>query len=110
MTYITSTTTSESVLMRRATGSDTARIQLLARLDDKRMPAGPFLVAEVGGEVVAAKSLSTGSVVADPFRPTADTVAMLELRASQVGPAGSELAAHRTIRRQPAEQRFAVAA
>ena len=109
MTYITSTTTSESVLMRRATGADTARIQLLARLDDKRMPAGPFLVAEMGGEIVAARSLSTGDVVADPFRPTADAVAMLSLRASQIG-AFSELDARRVSRRGQPEQRFAVAA
>jgi len=107
MTYITSTT-SESVLMRRATSSDTSRISLLARLDDRRMPAGPFLVAEVGGEIVAARSLSTGAVVADPFRPTADAVAMLALRASQIEP--SELGARRAARRHQSHQQFAVAA
>jgi hypothetical protein len=49
------------------------------------MPAGPFLVAELGGEIVAARSLSTGGVVADPFRLTSDIVAMLRLRAGQTG-------------------------
>jgi hypothetical protein len=75
----------DPVLMRRATAADSARVRVLARLDDKREPAGPFLVAEVSGEVVAAMSLSSGTVVADPFRPTSDAVAMLDLRASQVG-------------------------
>jgi hypothetical protein len=87
MTHITSTTSvrAEAVLMRRATSADAARVWELARLDDQRMPAGPFLVAEVGGEIVAARSLSTGAVVADPFRLTGDAVAMLNLRAAQVG-------------------------
>ena len=95
MTNIMSTTsTSEAVLMRRAGADDSARIRTLALLDDRRMPAGPFLLAEVGGEVVAARSLSTGAVVADPFRLTSDIVAMLRLRADQM----SELEARRARR------------
>jgi len=90
MTNFMSTTPkfNESVLMRRATAEDAARIRTLARLDDKRMPAGPFLLAETGGEIVAARSLASGAVVADPFRLTTDIVAMLRLRASQVGEPG----------------------
>jgi hypothetical protein len=75
----------EAVLMRRATADDAARVRALARLDDKRVPAGPYLVAEIAGEIVAARSLPTGTVVADPFRLTSDIVAMLHMRASQVG-------------------------
>src|SRR3954468_13475690 len=89
----------ESFLMRRATIADAARIRELARLDDKRMPAGPFLVAVVSGEIVAAVSLSSGRVVADPFRLTGDAVAMLRLRAAQVGMT-SELSALRERRAQ----------
>jgi hypothetical protein len=87
MTHITSTTSihAEPVLMRRAATTDAVRIRELARLDDKRMPAGPFLVAELAGQIVAAISLSSATVVADPFRLTADAVAMLRLRAAQVG-------------------------
>jgi hypothetical protein len=93
MTYFTSTTHTTfaplegfeaPMLMRRATAADAARIRVLARLDDKRLPSGPFLVAEVTGEVVAAISLPSGTVVADPFRPTGDAVAMLRLRSAQV--------------------------
>jgi hypothetical protein len=87
MNHLTSTTSTEPVLMRRATGADAGRIRSLAMLDDKRLPAGPFLVAEAGDEIVAARSLSTGTVVADPFRRTSDLVAMLRLRAEQIAPA-----------------------
>ena len=85
-TFMSTTLThnTEALVMRRATAEDTARIRTLARLDDKRMPAGPFLVAEAGGEIVAARSLETGAVIADPFRLTSDIVAMLRLRAAQV--------------------------
>jgi hypothetical protein len=86
MTYIMSTTSAtEAVLIRRATPADSAGIRTLALLDDKRMPTGPFLVGEIDGELVAARSLSTGTVVADPFRLTSDIVAMLRVRGDQVG-------------------------
>ena len=115
MTNLMSTTSiepvAEAVLMRRAGIGDAARIRELASLDNKRRPAGPFLVAEVSGEIVAAMSLSRGIVVADPFRLTSDVVAMLRLRAAQVTDAG-QLEALRTARREPAQpdRWFAVAA
>jgi hypothetical protein len=76
----------DAVTVRRATTADSARIRVIARLDDRRPPVGPFLVAEVTGEVVAAFAMGSGIVVADPFRPTADAVALLRLRAAQVPP------------------------
>src|SRR4051812_25467359 len=97
MNHFTSTTSTESMLMRRAAAADSARIWELARLDNKRLPDGPFLVAELDGSVEAAVSLSSGTVVADPFRLTADAVAMLKLRASQLT-AGGELAERRAGR------------
>jgi hypothetical protein len=111
MNYITSTTSiqAEPVLMRRATSADSARIWELARLDNRRMPAGPHLVAEVSGEIVAAFSLSTSAVVADPFRPTSDAVAMLKLRANQVSDIG-ELAERRARRNAERSPETAVAA
>jgi hypothetical protein len=74
----------EALLVRHASSRDEARVRQLARLDDRRVPAGPYLVAELGGEAVAAISLSAGAVVADPFRRTADAAAMLRLRAAQI--------------------------
>jgi hypothetical protein len=112
MTYFTSTTSSpmaEAVLMRRATAEDAARIRVLALLDNKRMPSGPFLVAEASGEIVAARSLSTSAVVADPFRLTSDIVAMLSLRAGQIGPV-SQLQAQRAQRSARRSLRTALAA
>jgi hypothetical protein len=100
--FISTQTFSEPVLMRPAIEADAARIGDLARLDDKRLPAGPFLVAELGGSIVAAVSVSTGAAVADPFRHTADAVAMLRLRSAQVA-GGSELAGRRA-RRPSSEQ------
>lgn len=102
MFHITSTTSDqtgalpEAVLVRRATAADDAQIRALARLEDQRMPSGPFLVAEVDGSVAAAVSLSNGAAVADPFRLTGDAVAMLRLRALQIGGA-PRLAERRTL-------------
>jgi hypothetical protein len=48
------------------------------------MPAGTVLVAEVRGELWAAVPVGGGSAIADPFRPTADVVALLELRAAHL--------------------------
>jgi hypothetical protein len=102
--FMSTTQINEAVLMRRATTEDSARIRTLALLDTQRVPAGPLLVAEIGGEIVAARSLTTGGVIADPFRLTSDIVAMLSLRAGQV----SELGARRERRGAPAQ--IAVAA
>ena len=74
----------DPVLVRRATAADQPAIARLARLDDKRMPEGPFLVAEVDGEPVAAMALMSGVIVADPFRRTADSADMLRLRSMQI--------------------------
>jgi hypothetical protein len=111
MTNFMSTTSLDTapVLMRRASMADAARIRELARLDDKRLPIGPFLVAEVSGEIVAAVSLASGTVVADPFRFTGDAVAILRLRAAQVGMT-SELAERRTHHTRSFDRATAVAA
>jgi hypothetical protein len=70
--------------VRRATAADADGIRTLAHLDDRRMPEGPYLVAEIGGEMLAAMSMPTGTVVADPFRRTADAADVLRLRAAQI--------------------------
>jgi hypothetical protein len=63
---------------------DREAIRLLAALDGKHVPTGPALVAEVNREVLAALPLDGGKPLADPFKPTAHLVAMLELRARQL--------------------------
>jgi hypothetical protein len=69
------------VTIRLATGEDAVSLARLAALDSRPQLAGACLVAEVGGVLWAARSLETGDVVADPFRPTLDHVALLHERA-----------------------------
>jgi len=77
-------TTAPSVLIRAARGSDGSALRRLAVLDSSVVPAGELLVAEADGELVAARSLTTGEAIADPFRPSADVLALLALRAGAV--------------------------
>jgi hypothetical protein len=63
---------------------DIDAVRLLAALEGGHLPTGPVLVAEVDDEVVAALPLDGGRPLADPFRPTAHVVALLELRARQL--------------------------
>ena len=75
-------TAANSVLIRAARGSDGAALERLAALDSAEIPAGSLLVAESDGRVVAAIASSSGEAIADPFLPTADVIALLELRAT----------------------------
>jgi hypothetical protein len=68
-----------TVVIRAARGSDGAALVDLARLDSQLPPEGDVLVAEQDGALVAA--LAGNRVIADPFRPTTDVVALLRLRA-----------------------------
>jgi hypothetical protein len=77
-------TTAPSVLIRAARGSDGPALRRLAALDSSVVPAGELLVAEADGDLVAARALTSGAVIADPFRPTADVVALLALRSAAV--------------------------
>jgi hypothetical protein len=70
--------------MRMAVAIDAAALRRLARLDSTRPLAGRVLLAELDGTPVAAISLHTGAVVADPFRRTAEAVRMLKMRRSQL--------------------------
>lgn len=66
------------------TDADAARLAELAERDTREVPEGPVLGAEVDGRLVAAISLSTGGLIADPFRPTSELQALLKLRAAQL--------------------------
>ena len=72
------------IAIRSARPGDAAAIRRLAHLVDRTVPAAPVLVAESDGAVVAALSTSSGEVVTDPFRATADIVELLQLRAAQL--------------------------
>jgi hypothetical protein len=84
-------TTAPSVLIRAARGSDGPALARIAALDSATVPAGELLVAEADGALVAARSLGTGAMIADPFRPTADVLELLAVRAASMAadaPAG----------------------
>jgi hypothetical protein len=72
------------VTVRHAHLGDEAAIARLAALDSARTPAGPMLVAESDARILAALPLGGGRPIADPFVPTAELLALLELRAAQL--------------------------
>ena len=74
---------SDAVVLRLCRVDDDPALERLAILDGRPAPAGRYVVAEVDGTVVAAASLSSGAVLADPFKPTAHLLPLLELRLAQ---------------------------
>jgi hypothetical protein len=81
---LTSAVPTEPVLLRLCCVQDDAALERLAALEGRPTPQGRHVVAEVGGVVVAALPLGSGSPFADPFRPTAHLIPLLELRAKQL--------------------------
>jgi hypothetical protein len=75
--------TAPHIAIRLATDEDNRTLLRLAALDSAPAPNGSVLVADVGGEIVAAHSLARSRSIADPFRATADVRELLELRARQ---------------------------
>ena len=74
--------TEQPLTLRVAQPDDVPVVSRLAQLDSSRPPTGRVLLAVVGSEPVAALGVDTGSVVADPFRPTAGVVAVLRQAAA----------------------------
>jgi len=70
----------DRLVLRRSTADDAAALARLARLDSAPRPQGDMLVAEVDERIVAAVPFTGGRAIADPFRPTADIVTLLEAR------------------------------
>jgi hypothetical protein len=68
-----------TIVIRAARGSDGPLLERLADLDSQRPLTGDVIVGEREGELVAALAPATGRAIADPFRPTADIVALLSL-------------------------------
>jgi hypothetical protein len=72
------------VTIRRLGADDAADVAQLAQLDSTRAPSGALLGADLNGSLVAAISIATGEVIADPFRRTAEIADVLRLRATQI--------------------------
>ena len=82
--------------------SDRAALDYLADLDSREPLEGEVLGAELDGALVAAISLSTGDVIADPFTRTDQIRSLLELRARQLRGRGASLRRLRGARLQRA--------
>ena len=70
--------------LRWATPGDAPGLAILAELDEAGIPEAPVLVAFVEDELWVAMSLSTGDVISDPFKRTAEVVALVAERARQL--------------------------
>ena len=75
--------TDRALTIRMAALEDAWALHRLAQLDSARPLRGRVLLAEADGVLVAAVSLETGVVNADPFRHTAEAVRMLLVRRYQ---------------------------
>ena len=83
-----------AIVIRLCRASDDDALARLAALESRRLPRGSFVLAELGGEIVAAVPLdAVEPVLADPFRRTAEIVPLLELRARQLLGVGRERSA-----------------
>ena len=74
----------KNITVRRSTSADESALARLAALDSASPPRGPALVAEADSRMLAALPIGSGRPIADPFEPTAELVALLELRRSQM--------------------------
>jgi hypothetical protein len=69
-----------SIVIRPSRPGDEPALERLAALEGRRLAGESFVLAEVGGELVAAAPADgRGEPIADPFRPTADLVEVLRL-------------------------------
>lgn len=66
------------------TDADRAALARLAARDSGDILDGPVIGVEVEGRLLAARSLSTGRVLADPFSHTEELRTLLELRAAHL--------------------------
>ena len=80
----TATLEPETITIRPLREDDVAAVHRLAELEERPVPPGPLLLAEVEGTVEAAVGLEGGETIANPFVASAEVVSLLELRADQL--------------------------
>ena len=80
----TATLEPETITIRPLQDGDTAAVELLAELEERRVPPGPLLLAEVEGTVEAAVGVEDGETIANPFARSGEAVSLLRLRAEQL--------------------------
>ncbi|HEX6696224.1 MAG TPA: hypothetical protein VF080_05495 [Solirubrobacteraceae bacterium] len=82
-------TQAAAITIRHAATDDMKSLERLAALDSRRVPSGELFVAEVDGRLLAATSIDTGAVIADPFEHTAAIVELLQIQARAARPAAA---------------------
>ena len=92
------------ITIRPAVPEDARALANLAILDDASPLEGELLLAEVEGDVWAASSLLDGRTIADPFRATVATRALLGLRREQIAAAERCHAGYERQRRRSLRQ------
>jgi hypothetical protein len=87
------------VTVRLGAADDAGSVERLAALDSRPSPPGPHLIAEREGRMDAALSLSTGELIADPFRRTAEICELLRCHAGglRAAPRAAPLAKLRAL-------------
>ena len=75
---------SPALTIRWSCSDDAERLEILSELDEAPIPAAPLLLAFMGEDLWAARSLSTGESIADPFRPSAEVTRLLAERGRQL--------------------------
>jgi hypothetical protein len=96
------------ILIRRAYADDRSDLIRLAALDSVASPPpAPLLVAELDGVLSVALSLTDGSAIADPFKPTTEIVDLLRLHAAAGQAADSLRSARAWLGRLLAPMRWA---
>jgi hypothetical protein len=73
-----------AITLRLAGRGEEGAIERLGELSGRPRPPGAYLLAEVDGQPWAAVPLAGGEPLADPFRPTIELKALLNLRAAQL--------------------------
>jgi hypothetical protein len=95
--------THQGITIRMAGSYDSGAVRRLAALDGAAPLTGRVMLAETDRAPVAAVSLESGAVAADPFRHSAEAVRVLMLRRSQINDRGHEVAPARSSRRRRAD-------
>ena len=80
-----------NLAIRATTPSDSDTLARLAGLDSRPQLRGPALLAEHHGVAIAAISVSTGSIVTDPARASAEVLHRLRRRRYRIVRQGSNV-------------------
>jgi len=73
-----------SLTIRPAQPTDGREIARISELNERRVPTGYVLVAELDESIIAATPVTGGHTVVDPRRRTSDVVELLEARSRQL--------------------------